>query len=302
LAGESVRNTDNRNRLEYDAPRGLLVKGLEDENSKAVWAQRTLPLSNILWLNDTNAALQAAAETLINIDDGDADHFMSYLERAPMTAELALLRGRWHLAIARYAEAKAAFEIALRMDPKSLDAAVGLANVARRQGQYDTAELLARQVLGRDPNFIPAIQCMMRVTRARERWDESAQWQATLLKLKPDSDPDEYSRLGEVLYQAGKDDLAERAFVAALQKEPYSYAAHRNLGEIYIKKKTWDKAQAELEFVEHFHPDADASTFIRLAEIYRNTGRPQSAAEILRKGLRIFPDNIELQNLNAPPK
>src|SRR5574341_936818 len=32
LAEGSVRNTDDRNRLEYRAPRGLLVKGLEDQN------------------------------------------------------------------------------------------------------------------------------------------------------------------------------------------------------------------------------------------------------------------------------
>jgi spermidine synthase len=302
FGAESYRNTDNRNRLEYRAPRGLLVKGLEEQNSKAVWAQRSLPLSNILWLDDSNGALQAAAETLINIDDEEASHFMGYLQGAPETASLALLRGRWHLAGARYADAKAAFDIALRIDPKSLEAAAGLANVARRQAQYDTAELLCRQILARDPNYIPAIECMMRISRARERWDESAQWQATLLKLKPNSDPDEYSRLGEVLFQAGKNDLAERAFVAALEKEPYSYAAHRNLGEIYIQKKAWDKAQAHLEFVVRFHPDADAGTYLRLAEVYRSSGRPQSAAEILRKGLRIFPDNQELQKLNATAK
>jgi spermidine synthase/Tfp pilus assembly protein PilF len=302
FAAGSIRNTDNRNRLEYQAPRGLLVKGLEDENRKAIWKQRSLPLSNILWLSDSVGALEAAAETMLNLEDEDADYFMGYLEHAPETAALALLRGRWHLGNTRYADAKAAFDIALRLDPKSLEAAEGLANVARRQGQYDTAELLCRQILARDPNYLPAIQCMMRVSRARENWDQSAQWQATLLRLKPDSDPDEYSRLGEVLFQAGKDDLAERAFVAALEKEPYSYAAHRNLGEIYLKKKAWDKAQAQLEFVVRFHPDGDAGTYVSLAEVYRNTGRPQSAAEILRKGLRIFPDNRQLLDLISPAK
>jgi tetratricopeptide (TPR) repeat protein len=146
------------------------------------------------------------------------------------------------------------------------------------------------------------MQCMMRVYRARENWALAAQWQASVLKIKPDSEPDEYSRLGEVLFQDGKYDLAERAFYVALEKESYSYAGHRNLGEIYLKKKLWDKAEAHLAFVVRFHPDTDPSTYSSLAEVFRATGRPESAAEILRKGLRIFPDNADLKRLAAGTK
>ena len=85
--------------------------------------------------------------------------------------------------------------------------------------------------------------------------------------------------------------------MTALEREPYSYAAHRNLAEIYVKKKQWDNAEAHFTFVERFHPDADAGTYVGLANVYRTTGRPQSAVEILRKGLRIFPGNAELQKL-----
>jgi uncharacterized protein HemY len=51
-----------------------------------------------------------------------------------------------------------------------------------------------------------------------------------------------------------------------------------------------------------FHPDADPSTYSSLAEVFRATGRPQSADEILRKGLRIFPDNENLKRLAAETK
>jgi spermidine synthase len=302
LAGDSIRNTDDRNYLEYRAPRGLLVKGLEDQNRTAIWKQRSAPLSSILRAGDSTTVLEAAAETFVNLDDEDADYFINMLEGAPETSARALLRGRWHLNNNRLDDAKAAFTMALRLDAKSLDAAEGLAMVARRQGQYDTAELLCRQILARDPQYVPAMQCMMRVYRARENWALAAQWQASVLKIKPDSEPDEYSRLGEVLFQDGKYDLAERAFYVALEKESYSYAGHRNLGEIYLKKKLWDKAEAHLAFVVRFHPDSDPSTYSSLAEVFRATGRPQSADEILRKGLRIFPDNADLKRLVAGTK
>ena len=302
LAGNSIRNTDDRNHLEYRAPRGLLVKGLEDQNRTAIWKQRSAPLSSILRAGDSTAVLEAAAESFVNLDDEDADYFINMLASPPETSARALLRGRWHLNNNRLDEAKTAFMTALRLDAKSLDAAEGLAMVARRQGQYDTAELLCRQILGRDPQYVPALACMMRVNRARENWELAAQWQASLLKIKPDSAPDEYARLGEVLFQSGKLDLAERAFFVTLEKEPYSYAAHRNLGQIYVQKAMWEKAETQFAFVVRFHPDADAGTYVGLAGVYRATGRPQSADEIVRKGLRIFPDNADLKRLAAVAK
>ncbi len=297
LAADSVRNTDDRNRLEYRAPRGLLVKGLEGKNREAIWKQRSAPLSAILRMDDSVTALEAAAETLVNLEDEDGDYFIGYLRGEADTAELAILRGQWHLNNARYFEAKQSFTTALQLDAKSLEAADGLANVARRQAQPDTAELLCRQVLARDPAHLPALRNMMMISRDRGNWELAAQWMASYLKLKPDADAEDYARLGEVLNLGGKEDLAVRAFLTALEKEPYSYAAHRNLAEIYMKKKLWDQAEANFKFVERFHPDLDAGTYLGLAAIFRATGRPQSAVEILRKGLRIFPDNADIKKL-----
>ncbi|MCL4524666.1 MAG: fused MFS/spermidine synthase, partial [Acidobacteria bacterium] len=56
LAGDAIRNTDDRNHLEYRAPRGLLVKGLEDQNRLAIWKQRSAPVSTILRTEDPTAA------------------------------------------------------------------------------------------------------------------------------------------------------------------------------------------------------------------------------------------------------
>jgi len=302
LAADAARNTDDRTLLEYRAPRGLLISGLEDQNREAIWKQRSAPLSAMIRVGNAQEALLAAAETLVNLEDDDADYFVGYLAGHADSARLELLRGRWHFQGSRFKDAKDHFEAALRMDARLLEAACGLAEVARKQGQYDTAELLYRQVLGRHPTFAPAIRGMMLVNRARENWDLAAEWQAILLKNFPDSPADDYSRLGEVLMQAGKNELAIRAFSAALEREPYSYAAHRNLGEIYLKQKNWAQAEEQLRFVVTYHPDGDPGTYVSLAEAYRAAGRQQAAVETLRKGLRIFPDNADIQRLAPATK
>ncbi|HEV8384541.1 MAG TPA: fused MFS/spermidine synthase [Candidatus Acidoferrales bacterium] len=297
LAGNGARNTDDRNLLEYRAPRGLLVKGLEDRNRETVWKQRSAPLPAAVRVDDSIAALTAAAETLLNLDDPDADFFVGYLRGEADTAMLATLRGRWHAANRRLPEAKRAFETAMQLDPASLEAADGLADVARRQGQAFTAELLCRQILARDPAHVPALHMLAQLDRDRQEWERAAQWQASLLKAKPDSAPDEYARLGEILLAGGKTQLAERAFLATLEREPYSYAAHRNLADLYAKSQQWDKAEMHYNLLERFHPDVDPGVYLGLAGVFRATGRPQEAVEILRKGVRIFPDNADLKKL-----
>ena len=176
-------------------------------------------------------------------------------------------------------------------------AAHGLADAARQSGEPATTELLLRQILARNPNFVPALASMMRTERDREAWAEAAHWQARRIAADPAAGADEYSRLGELLIRMRELDRAETAFRAALEREPYSYAAHRNLSELYRDRKLWPQARAHLEFVVRYFPDTDAGAYATLAEVYRAMGNTTAAIEIVRKGQRIFPNDAALQRL-----
>jgi len=299
LAADTLRNTDDHTRLEYHAPRALLAKRLEDKNRRMIlqYQQALLPRGLESGDLDSAAALEAAAETLLNLDEKDeARRFLAPLADRPSTATAELLRGRLELARDNLPEAKAAFAAALQLDRTSLDAAQGLAEVARRQENDDTAELLLRQILVRNPKFVPALHAMMSIERDREAWRQAANWQARRIAADPTAGPDEYCRLGELLLDMGDLARAESALLSGLEREPYSYAAHRNLGELYRQRKFWTQARKHLEFVVRYFPDTDAETYAALAEVYRATGDTGAANEILRKGRRIFPDDQELHS------
>jgi spermidine synthase len=298
LAAGTLRNTDDHTRLEYRAPRALLVKGLDAINRALILEYQESLLPRDLPDVHRNAALAAAAETMLNLDEKqEADRFLAPLADGPPTAAQELLRGRLELGRSMFPEARIAFDAALRLDRNSLDAAQGLADVARRRGEPSTAELLERQILARNPNYVPALEAMMLIERGREAWSKAADWQARRIAANHGAGPNEYCRLGELLLHMGDTAPAERAFLTALGREPYSYAAHRNLGELYRHRNLWPQARAQLEFVERYFPDTDPATYSALAEIYRAMGDSSAALAALRKGLRIFPNDADLRRL-----
>jgi spermidine synthase len=303
LADGAPRNTDDHTRLEYRAPRALLVAGQDVKNRDLARSQRTTTLSRIVRVPDCDAALLAAAETLVGLEDySEVGYFLEPASPDANPAAAALLRGQWELARGRLVEAKAALQRALQLDPGSLDAAHGLAEVARRQLQFDSAELLLRQILARAPEHVDALDSMAHLERMREHWNDAAAWQARRLAADPAPPSLAHARLGEFLLRADQLEAAEGAFRRALELDPYSYSANRNLGELYRRQRKLAEAEKHLAFTARFFPDTDAGTYVALAEVYFSRGRASAGLATLRKGRRIFPTSPELHAASPPRK
>ncbi len=299
FATDSRRNTDDRTLLEYRAPRALLAKRLEDKNRRAILEYQSALLPRDLPPEERVSALEAAAAAMLALDEKeDAERFLAPLANEPPSARLALLRAQLALGREQLGAAKTHFSLALQLDKESLAAARGLAEVARRRGDAANAELLARQVLARDPNYLPALETLAKMAHDRGEWRAAQEWQARLINAEPEPGAGQYARLGEILLHNGDFDAAERALRTALQHDPYIYDAHRQLVELYRQRKLLPQAQAELEFLVRYFPDVDATVYTSLAEIYRTSGDARAAAVILRKGKRLFPDDAELNRAN----
>jgi len=110
------------------------------------------------------------------------------------------------------------------------------------------------------------------------------------MKVPPAS---EFCTLGDLWARAGNLASAEEVLRVGLQREPYSYMCHRELGEIDRVKGRLAAAQENFEFVVRFYSEADSGTYLSLALVYRAQGHPDRgdrAQEILEKGRRIFPN------------
>jgi spermidine synthase len=300
-AGQRI-NTDDRTLLEYHAPRALLVHRLEEKNRELLleYQKAILPLGFPEDLRVT--ALEASAETMLNLDENaSAERYLLALLAEPLTAHRELLRGRLYLSDSRFASARVAFTAAQRLDPTSIEAAEGLAEVARHRAEYSSAEAQLNQILLRNPSYLPALESMYKLARDRSDWNAAVRWQLREIEADPNPSADEFAHVGEAYLF--NDDLtnAEASFRKALEREAYSYSVHRNLGQIFVQRKQWEPARDALEFVVRYFPDGDSGTYTTLATIYRNIGDARAADKILRKGLRIFPGDADLKRaLNIP--
>jgi tetratricopeptide (TPR) repeat protein len=88
---------------------------------------------------------------------------------------------------------------------------------------------------------------------------------------------------------------AEPVLLRGTLKDPYSYACHLELGELYRETGRFSLAREHFELVVRLFPDYDAAIFRSLAGVYLALGDSHSSMATLRKGLRLFPDDQELQ-------
>jgi spermidine synthase len=314
LLDPALRNTDDNSRLEFRAPRALLSRGLDTKNLDLVWGRRTAVLPRDVIVDDPRPVLLAATETSLLLEDAArAAYFLRPLEDDPPDYDLEILRARVAYASDAFSEARDHFTTALRLKPSSLRAPTGLADVDSRLNDPGNAELLYRQVLARDPTYIRAYTGLVDLLSTSGRWAEAAKWQAQRIdaELRSDDDssagadekvsPEETAKLGEYLLKSGDAQAAEKISLSTLDREPYSYDAHHNLADLYRARKDWENARAHYEFIVRYEPDGDPLVYPALAEVYRALGRPSAAAAVLRKGLRVFPDNALLKRLvNSP--
>ena len=92
---------------------------------------------------------------------------------------------------------------------------------------------------------------------------------------------------------------AEPVLLRGISKDPYSYACHLELGELYRATGRTALARQNFEFVVRFYPDYDPAVFTALAGVYSDLADSRAASSILRKGLRLFPANPELEKAVA---
>jgi spermidine synthase len=291
-------NTDDLTLLEYDAPRALLVPNLEERNRlELLRAQKDVlpPGFPGEW---RDATLASAAVTSVNSEDAEgADHFIGALENHPVTAKTAIARGRGALAQSNFEAAFRAFDAALAIDPSSIEAAWGRAEASRRLGNNEEARRQLTQILAKQPSYLRALRSLIPLDTDFSRYPEAADLQRRLIALDPRAGAMDYAELAEMLLRSGKLDQAYTAMQDCLARDPYNFRVRLDLGELFRHQKKWKEAKEHLEFVRRYFPDGDAETYTLLYEVYRQLGDQRAAADAVRFGLRMFPDNPDLLRL-----
>jgi tetratricopeptide (TPR) repeat protein len=149
-------------------------------------------------------------------------------------------------------------------------------------------------VIARNPAHADALRGLARIEQLREHWELAADWQRKALAASPQPRAEDAATLGYLLYRAGALESAETELQRALEIDPYSYLAHRNLGELYRRQQRWTDARRHLEFVVRYFPERDPSAYAALVDVCRMAGDLRAARAAYLKARRLFPEHPEV--------
>jgi len=299
LAAGGDRNTDDRTLLEYRAPRGMVGETRREELEATVKRFQKGLLPAELRVSEMRPALEAAAESSLDLATNSSADYVHALDGETPTAALETTRGRLALKENRTAEAVAHLSRATMLEPDNLDALYWLA-IAKHITPNDLeGDTLLTRILRRDPKNLPALASRVTFARDRRDWRTGAQTQVERIAAMKDPPSSEFCTLGDLWVRAGNLASAEEALVAGLERDPYSYLCHRELGEVDRLRGRLTAAREHLELVVRMYPDMDSGTYVSLALVYRAQEHPDQARNILAKGLRIFPRDPLISRMSS---
>jgi spermidine synthase len=295
LSKGAVKNTDDRTLLEYSAPRALLKNSLVDLNYSFLTRLRSAPFPANLDQRELGSALKQGLVTALDLGDAEsAQSLIAALESQPPSVVFYVGRARLALAHGAYSEARSFLQAALKLGATSVDANYWLATTERRVGAIEAADAQLKEVLRLDSTFPAALEDQLHIAIDRGDFSKAVSIQLSRISSMQDPPAYEYCRLGGLWLKISKFDLAESVLLKGLAKDPYTYACHLELGELHRKTGRFTLARDDYEWAVRFFPDADSSVFRTLAGVYLVLGQTDAAASIVQKGLRIFPDDIDL--------
>jgi len=191
-----------------------------------------------------------------------AQEFADVLVSDPDNAEAHAFLGIALAHMQRFEEAHEAVKKALALAPELPDANLALAEVLRAEGNKEEGVRVLRALIDREPAHEPAYVLLGDLLFDLGRYDETATVMRKAIRIFPPSFAKHRGRLGRALEMQGDLHGAKKAFSESLRARPLWPPAISNMGRVLL-----------------------------------DTGEPVAAARILRKGAKLFPENVVIRSL-----
>ncbi len=248
-------------------------------------------------VDDTPARrYEEALRTLRWLDEPEAPDraitvFRGMIERDPesATAHAGLARAYWEKARNASAggdpifldQALAMAQEAVRLNSYLADGRTSLGLTLTTLGRYEEAVEHLQSALELEPTHADAHYGLGQLTESVSRLDEAVDHYRRAGELLPT--PLYFNALGALLYDLGRYDAAEQAFLDTLAIASSDVHALRNLGAIYHAQGRLEEAAAKLQVALKIRPDA--SLFSNLGTVLFSRGLYSQAAAAFEDAL-----------------
>ena len=187
-------------------------------------------------------------------------------------------------------KARAAFQKQLDLDPKSLEARMGLARIALRQQKDDEALGYLQAVVKTNPDHLPALLLLGGVSERLGRYDQAIGPLAAAVKSNP-AQPSLALALASLRQQTGEYDAIIADMSELLRRYPEFNAARVMRAQAYLAKRDAAGGLQDLTEAARVNPK-DAGVQLLLARAYAVMGRVPEAQAAYRQALKLNP-NLE---------
>lgn len=211
-------------------------------------------------------------------------------KRRPDKADTHFLKGAVYRAKQDWAAARASFEQALKLEPKSFSAAASLAQLDMRDKNPDAARAHMQSVLKLDPKNLDALLLLATIEFDLGRQKEGIEW---LRKAVADHANSmlPFAVLADALRRAGDYGDALVAAQKARELNPKDARVAELIGDIQLAMGKKDAAITSYATAAHLQPNSVALQ-VKLAEAFASNGSLREANNVIRRTLQVFPNSI----------
>ncbi len=195
-----------------------------------------------------------------------------------LSAEVLLAKGRVHLSQGNLSLAKIHFLLSIKKAPEELPAYVELARTLEQEMDYDKATNVYGTILKKNPDNLPALIGQGRLKRQQGHAEEALAMLMQVNNIAP-TNAVGLNELAITLDSLGKEQLAEKYYLALIGLRPDQPAAYNNLGFNYLLQKRYTKAISNFNLASVKDPQNKLYQF-NLATAYALNGQEKEAMKL----------------------
>jgi tetratricopeptide (TPR) repeat protein len=255
------------------------------------WQQAELEFSQAIQFKNDYAAAHLHLGLVLQAEQkpGAIDEWMKAYQLAPEQPTIAIAVGKALADAGQDERAAPILERAVRLDPKSNQAAYQLALVLQRLNRVQESIPLLKRVVDSEPKNAEALVNLgMALAQAHEAKDAVPYLQRAIA-LKP-KDATAHQDLAASYIQISQIDDAVVELKTALKLSPDSPQLHYDLGTAYKLQDNAADAIPELQAAEKLNPSGYEPGYV-LGLLYMQVARYQEAAQQLELSLKLHPQN-----------
>lgn len=216
--------------------------------------------------------------------------FRRALELNPAFDAAQVQLGRALLRLGREAEAKEVFETFIRQVPHRQRLAE--AAELHRNGEYERAEKIYREILQEDPANVSALRLLAMIAMKAEHFRDAVVLLKQVVKTAPDYHG-AWIELGHAQTELHELEEAVATLEHAIALDPAAHAGYIGLANALARSSRTEEAVRAYERAIERRPEI-AGAWLGLGNVLKTLGRQQEAIAAYRKGLEKNPALAEL--------